>query len=131
MAIIRILNILLAFEIQEKLDFKRTINSTSKLIRVKRGLKKLILLYTHLETDFMSRVISILSDDARRLFQVAFLRLLRPPVHQITLLIELSALIIKTVGDLVTNYKSNGAVIHVSRTIAGEERTLQDTSGKL
>jgi len=79
----------------------------------------------------MSRVISILFDDAQRLLQVAFLRLLRPPVHQITLLIELSTLVIKTMGDLVTDDEPNGAVIHVPRTIAGEERTLQDTGGKL
>jgi len=79
----------------------------------------------------MSRVISILFDDAQRLIQVAFLRFLRPPVHQVTLLIELSALVIKTMGDLVTDYEPNGTVIHVPRTIAGEERALQDTSGKL
>jgi len=94
-------------------------------------LKKPIFYYTHLETDFMSRVISILSDDAQRLLQIAFLRLLRPPVHQVTLFVELSALVIKTMGDLVTDYEPNGAVVHVPRTIAGEERALQDTSGEL
>jgi len=79
----------------------------------------------------VSRVISILSDDARRLLQVAFLRLLRPPVHQVALLVELSALVIESMGDLVTDYEPDGAVVHVPRTIAGEERALQDTSGKL
>jgi len=106
------------------------INSTLKFNLRKNAVLRNLFYYTHLETDFVSRVISILSDDAHRFFQVSFLRLLRPPVHKITLFIELSALIIKTVGDLVTNYKSNGAVIHVPRTIAGEERALQDTSGK-
>jgi len=77
----------------------------------------------------MSRVISILSDDAQRLLQVAFFRLLRPPVHQVTLFVELSALVIKTMGDLVTDYEPNGAVVHVPRTIAGEEHALQDTGG--
>lgn len=118
------------------LGIRHSIKITNNIFNLEVNARKNVVLgnlfyCTHLETDFVSRVISILSDDARRLFQVAFLRFLCPPVHQVTLFIELSALVIKTMGDLVTDYEPNGAVIHVPRTIAGEERALQDTGGKL
>lgn len=79
---------------------------------------------THLETDFLGRVIAVLFDDARRLLQVSFFRLLRPPVDQVAGLVELPALVVEPVRDLVPDDEPDGAVVHVPGTVAREERTL-------
>lgn len=85
---------------------------------------------THLEIDLLGRVTPVLFDDARRLLQVPFLRLLRPPVHQVAGLVELPALVVEPVRDLVADHEPDGAVVHVPRTVAGEERALQDAGRK-
>ena len=40
-------------------------------------------------------------------------------------------LIVKTVGDFVSNYPSNSGIVQVRRTVLAEESTLQDTSWEL
>lgn len=50
-----------------------------------------------------------------------------PPVHEITVLIELSALIVEAMRNLMANDKADSTIVHVTWSIIAEERALQDT----
>ena len=49
----------------------------------------------------------------------------------LTFKIKLSSLIVETVGDLVADDPSDGAVVHVARPVAREEDALQNSGRKL
>ena len=54
-----------------------------------------------------------------------------PPVNKVSLLIKLSALVVKAVCDLMPDYPADGSVVHVLGPVAGEEDSLEDASGEL
>ena len=49
----------------------------------------------------------------------------------LTVQIELPALIVKAVGDLVADDPADGAVVHVPRPVAREENALKNSGRKL
>ena len=51
-----------------------------------------------------------------------------PPVHKISLLVKLSSLVVEAVRDLVADDPPDGAVVHVLRTVVGEEYALIPTN---
>ena len=54
-----------------------------------------------------------------------------PPVNKVSLLIKLSALVVKAVCDFVPNNPANGSVVHVLGPVAREEDSLEDASREL
>ena len=54
-----------------------------------------------------------------------------PPVNKVSLLIKLSALVVKAVCDFVPNNPADGSVVHVLGPVAREEDSLEDASGEL
>ena len=80
----------------------------------------------------LDRVVAVLVNDALSPLQVFLLGLLLPPVHQVTLAVHLTALVlvsfilvqseererthIKPVGQLVANYPPKGSIVHVLRS---------------
>ena len=54
-----------------------------------------------------------------------------PPVPQVTLLVKLSALVIKAMSYLVTNDPADGAIVEILGTTAAEEDSLQNASREL
>ena len=51
-----------------------------------------------------------------------------PPVHKVALLIELPALVVEAVGDLVADHPADRSLV---QTIAREEDSLQDSRREL
>jgi hypothetical protein len=86
---------------------------------------------TYIESNFRHREISVLVNDALRALQVLVLGGLLPPINKVTLLVELPALVVEAVSDLVSNYEANGAVVHVPGAVVGEEDTLQNAGWEL
>ncbi|EZA54239.1 hypothetical protein X777_06089, partial [Ooceraea biroi] len=60
---------------------------------------------------FLQLVPRILIHDALRPFAKRFDSGIVPPLHHIAVLVKLTTLIVKAVGDLVTNHYSDAAVI--------------------
>ena len=52
-------------------------------------------------------------------------------ISSLTVQVELSALVVEAVCDLVADDPADGAVVHVTRSIAGEENALENSSRKL
>jgi len=75
-------------------------------------------------------VIPILVDYALGPFQIMLLCLRFPPVHEVAVLIELPALIVEAVSNLMANDKADSTVVHVTRPIVAEECALQYTRGE-
>jgi len=71
-------------------------------------------------------VVAVLLDDAFRLGQIGLLGVRLPPVPQIALHVKLSTLIVEAVGNLVANYVSDSAKVHVLGTLGVKEVSLQD-----
>ena len=53
-----------------------------------------------------------------------------PPLAQAALGVELAALVVEAVRDLVPDHRSDGAVVHGVVGIGVEERWLQDARGE-
>ena len=54
-----------------------------------------------------------------------------PPVNKVSLLIKLSALVVKAVCNLVPDHPADGSVVHVLGSVAREEDSLEDASWEL
>lgn len=58
-------------------------------------------------------VVAVLFDDAAGLLQVRLLGIGLPPVYKVSVLVELSSLVVETVRNLVTNNETNCSIVHV------------------
>lgn len=76
-------------------------------------------------------VVAILFNDASGLLQIGSFRVRLPPVYQVSGLIELTSLVIESVGNLVSNHKTNSSIVHVPGSVSAEELALQDASREL
>ena len=54
--------------------------------------------------------------------------MLLPPVGQVAVLVELPALVVEAVGDLVPNDPADPAVVHVGRPVVAEKVALRTVS---
>ena len=70
-------------------------------------------------------------DDAVSLGEVLRGSVRVPPVDQVTLLVKLSALVIKPMGDLMTNHPADGSIVEVLGSVTAKEDSLKDASRKL
>lgn len=76
-------------------------------------------------------VVAILIDDALRLLQIRLLCVRLPPVAQVTLYIELAALVVESVCDFVSNDITDGTEVHVLGSLSIEKVTLENASREL
>lgn len=82
---------------------------------------------SYLQANFRHCVITVLIDDALGFLYKSLLGLRLPPVDQISFFVELSALVVKTVSDFVSDDEADSAVVHVFRTVVVEEYSLKNT----
>lgn len=82
---------------------------------------------TYIKSNFRYGIIAILFNYALRFLYKTFLCFRCPPINQIAVLVELSSLIVKTVRNFMTNYKTDCTVIHIFWPVVVEEHSLQDT----
>lgn len=86
---------------------------------------------THRHIQHRIREIAVLVDDAFGAIEKTLLRLGFPPIHEVSMLIKLSPLIVESMRDLVANDLSDCAIVQVLGTQGGQELTLQNASGEL
>jgi hypothetical protein len=85
----------------------------------------------YLKSNFGDGEVAVLINDALRALQVLVLGGCLPPVNEVALLVELPALVVKSMGDLVSNHKADGTIVHVPGAVVGEEDALENASGEL
>lgn len=85
---------------------------------------------SYLESSGWFGVVAILMNDTFCLLQIAGFRFGFPPIDKITVEIELTSLIVKTVRNFVADDEADCTIIHVTWSISREELTLQYASGE-
>lgn len=84
----------------------------------------------YVQADIFHGVVSILMNDTLSSLDIFLLGLGRPPIDEVSMLIELPALVVKAVRYFVANDEADGAVIHVPRSIVAEESALENARGE-
>ncbi len=82
------------------------------------------------QVDLLQLVLRVLVHDAGGGLAKVPDRLVVPPLLEVALLVELAALVVKAVGDLVADYHADAAVVQRLGEVLAVEQRLEDPRGK-